>query len=370
MKIPPLRIFFSKRDRKQIMRAIDKCLSLGQVSQGKNTEIFEEKFARYIGCRYAVAVNSGSSAIEISMRILNATGKEVIIPTNTFFATATGVMLAGGMMRLVDIDEDTLSISIKTLEKSITKKTAGVIIVHVGGLVTSEINKIRTWCRKKNLWLLEDCAHAHGSEIFGKKAGNFGIAGAYSFFATKVMTSGEGGMIVTNNKDFADKARLLRNHGKKQPWVSLHTAVGSNWRMNEFSACVGINQLKNLDKFIKWRDKIASIYNKILLKEKNLKIILPKGKKNSWYKYIILLPDYIIRTEIKKRLLEKGIKLSGGVYEIPLHKQPVLKNFSKGSFPVADEVCFRHICLPVYYGMTQEEAKYVANNLLEAIKKK
>jgi dTDP-4-amino-4,6-dideoxygalactose transaminase len=263
-----------------------------------------------------------------------------------------------------------LSLSVATLKKAVTSKTAGVVIVHIGGIISKDIGEIKSWCDKKGLWLFEDCAHAHGSEIYERKAGNFGIAGGYSFFATKVMTSGEGGMVVTNDKDFADKVKLLRNHGKEQPWVSYHTAVGSNWRMNEFSACVGVNQLSNLDKFIEWREKIVNVYNEILLQEKDLKIVLPQGTKNSWYKYIVVLPKYIAREAIKSNLLKKEIKLQGGVYEVPLHQQPIMKAYKKGKFPVADEFCSRHICLPLYYGMFIDEAKYVANSLIESIKQR
>jgi len=369
MKIPPLKIQFSKADRKEILRRIDEALDKGFVVMGKNVEEFEREFAKYCGTKYAVAVSSGSSALEISMRILDVKNKEVLIPTNTFFSTATAVLLAGGKVKLVDVNLESFSLDLKNLKKRMTKNTTGIIIVHIGGIISPEIEEIRRWCHKQGLWLIEDAAHAHGSEINKKKAGKFGLGGCYSFFSTKVITSGEGGMVVTDKEDLAQKIKHLRNHGKPEPWVSYHTDLGSNWRMSEFSAAVGLVHLKNLDKFIAWRKKTANLYTKLLEEVEEVKPVLPEGE-SSWYKYIVLIKRGIRRDKLKSLLKERGISLSGEVYEIPLHLQPVFKGILKGKFPVAEDICNRHICLPLYYGMTDEEAIYVVENLKEIIIKK
>ncbi|MFQ5861510.1 MAG: DegT/DnrJ/EryC1/StrS family aminotransferase [Candidatus Brocadiales bacterium] len=365
MKIPPVKIYFSEEDRKKILRRIDNCLSAGQIAQGKNVEEFEREFARFIGSRHAVAVSSGTSSIEISMRILDVKDREILVPTNTFLSTASSVLLAGGKVRLVDTDPNTFAVSLKGLEKAVTKDTAGVIIVHIGGIITPKIAEIKAWCDARGLWLFEDAAHAHGSEIFGKKAGTFGIAGSYSFFATKVMTSCEGGMVVTDNDDFAEKVRLLRNHGKPQPWVSYHTHLGSNWRMNEFAAAVGLVQLEKLDSFLSSRERAANIYSGLLREKSGLTLVLPQGK-SSWYKYIVLLPRGTEREKIKTAMKGDGVSLSGGVYDIPLHKQPALGSID-AYFPLADDVCNRHICLPIYYGITDEEMHYTVETLTEVL---
>jgi len=256
-----------------------------------------------------------------------------------------------------------------SMSTALTKKTAAVMIVHIGGIVSPEIEAIRAWCDAKGLWLIEDAAHAHGSDFRGKKAGGFGQAGCYSFFSTKVMTSGEGGMVVTGDDKTADMVRLLRNHGKPQPWTSFHTHLGSNWRMTEFSAAVGLTQLRNLDKFIAWREKTAAFYTKALAGVPELTPVLPQGR-SSWYKYIVLLDRKIDRAKLKSWMKERGVGLSGEVYETPLHEQPVFAGARLGSFPVADDVCRRHICLPLYYGMTRREAAYVAENLKKGIRQK
>jgi dTDP-4-amino-4,6-dideoxygalactose transaminase len=292
------------------------------------------------------------------MRIIGVEGKEVLIPDNTFAATAMGVLLSGGRIRFVDTDPATFSVRLEDLKSRRTPQTAGVIVVHIGGIITAEIEMIRRWCAAEGLWLFEDCAHAHGSEWEGKRAGAFGFAGSYSFFATKVMTTAEGGMIVTNDDNVAEMARLLRNHGKPQPWVSYHTHFGANWRMSELNAILGLAQLGRLDENIAWRERIAGIYAARLADVEEISLVLPPSR-SSWYKYIVVLPKGVDRAAFKQQMKERGVSLSGEVYELPLHRQPIFKEQADGEFPNADDVCARHVCLPLYWGMTEEEASFV-----------
>jgi len=362
MKVPPVKVVFDEEARREILDRINDCLTSGMLAQGKYVEEFEHRWAQYIGTKYAIAVSNGTGAIEICMRILGVQDREVLVPVNTFAASATGVLLTGGRVRFVDIDPNTFSLNLSEIERRVTPGTVGVEIVHIGGFITCEIERIRDWCQEQDLWLFEDCAHAHGSERNDKKAGKFGIAGAYSFFPTKVITSGEGGMIVTDNEQFANKAKLLRNHGKPEPWVSYHTELGSNWRMSELNAAVALSHLARLNDFISWRDKIARVYTKLLQSVAGVSPILPQAK-TSWYKYIALLDPKINRDKLRQAMNEDGVSLSGGVYDIPLHKQPIFKDLADGVFPVAEDVCRRHICLPLYYGMTEEEARFVIETL-------
>jgi len=367
MRIPPMRVVFSDEDRREIWTRMEDILSSGMLAQGKYVQEFEQRWADYVGTKHAVAVSSGSSAIEIPMRALGIEGKEVLVPDNTFAATAVGVLLAGGLVRFVDTDPATFSVRLEDLKARRTPDTAGVIVVHIGGIVTPEIEAVRRWCDDEGLWLFEDCAHAHGSEWNGKRAGTFGLAGGYSFFATKVMTTAEGGMIVTDDDHLAEQARLLRNHGKPQPWVSYHTLLGANWRMSELNAALGLTQLKRLDEFITWRAKIAALYTEWLPEVPELTLVLPPAR-SSWYKYIVRLPQGVDRAAFKQRMKEQGVSLSGEVYEIPLHRQPIFQGMADGEFPEADDVCSRHICLPLYYGMTNDEARFVVDTLKKTLK--
>ena len=369
MNIPALKIGFPGPDRKWILDNIDRCLSSGSLSQGQHVRQLEEEVASYMGVKNAIAVNSGSGAIELMMRIFAVKAKEVLIPTNTFLATAAGVLFAGGSVRLADLSPGDFSLDLDQVKKSVTRNTVGIIIVHIGGMITPGIKEIRDWCEKEGYWLFEDAAHAMGSSLNGHYAGTFGAAGSFSLFATKVITSGEGGIILTNNDDIAQNVRLLRNHGKPEEWVSYHTAVGSNYRMSEITAVIARCQLSRLEKIISKRDRLAREYTKLLAEYlPHLKTIQPPHQSN-WYKYIVLLPKGLNRERIKQEMKKRGIGLPGEVYAIPLHKQPVFEYLAVGrTFPNADDICSRHICFPIFPGLTRAQLKTVVTQLAEVIK--
>jgi dTDP-4-amino-4,6-dideoxygalactose transaminase len=239
--------------------------------------------------------------------------------------------------------------------------------VHIGGIITPEIDAIRTWCAARGVWLFEDAAHAHGSALDGRMAGRFGRAAAFSFASTKVLTSGEGGMLVTDEDALAARARRLRDYGKPEPWVSLHAEVGANWRMSEFCAAVGVAHLRGLDERIAAREKVASVYSLALDPATGIQPVLPVGR-SSWYKYIVLPPPGVDRARIRQAMAARGVALAGGVYDVPLHRQLVWSGESSAEFPLADDICGRHVCLPIYAGLTEEEARHVVAALTEVIR--
>jgi len=370
MKVPAARIVFSEEDKEWILQRMREALDSGWLTLGKFTKQFEEEFAKRHQVKHAVAVNSGTSAIEIILRILNVEGKEVIVPTNTFFATAAAVVHAGAYPRFADINPQTFTLSLETIKKAITRKTVGVIIVHIGGLISPEISEIKAFCDDKGLFLIEDAAHAHGSSLNGQMAGTFGVANSFSFYPTKVMTSGEGGMIVTNEDKIYEEALIYRDQGKAGFYGNFHVRMGYNWRMSELHAIVGLAQLRRLDEFIAVRRRIARLYDESLKEIEGVQpVLLPSGVESNYYKYMVLLDHGINRSVLKKMLKEQyGVTLSGEVYEIPLHRQPVFERYSSGQFPIAEDICARHICLPIYSDMTEDEAKYVINSLAKTIR--
>ncbi|HPO90733.1 MAG TPA: DegT/DnrJ/EryC1/StrS family aminotransferase [Victivallales bacterium] len=371
MKIPPVKVYFSEEDKQEIIAKINEVLSSGQLTQGKYNTEFEEKFASYIGKKYAIAVSSGTSALEISLRIFGVEGKEVIVPTNTFFATVLAVLHAGGKVKFVDIDPATFAIDFEDLKRKISKSTKGVIIVHIGGIVSPSIEAIRNFCKENDLFLLEDAAHAHGSIYNGKQAGGFGDAGCFSFFPTKVMTSGEGGMIVTDSEDLMEKAKCYRDQGKISLNQNVHDKAGYNWRMSELHAIVGLSQLARLKEFVNKRREIAKKYDEKLEAVSKIKpLFIPPEVASNYYKYIVLLDEDIDREKLKTCLREKfEIRLSGEVYELPCHLQPFFENkYPLGTFPKSEYVCAHHVCLPVYFTMTEEEINYVVAGLEKSIK--
>ena len=372
MKVFPARVHFSEEDRKQILRQMDQALAAGQLTLGKYGKEFEERFAAYVGTKYAVAVNSGTSSLEIPLRILGVTGKTVLVPTNTFFATPAAVLHAGGKVRFVDADPATFALDVERLKRSITSDTVGVIVVHIGGIVTPRMAEIQEICQEHGLWLFEDAAHAHGCSYNGQMAGTFGVAASFSFYPTKLMTSGEGGMIVTDDEHMANEAKLYRDQGKLSFTQNLHGKLGYNWRMSEPHAIIGLSQFGRLEEFIAARQRIAAIYDEGLAGISGIHALpVPEGCRCNYYKYIALLDDGIDRAKLKKILREEyGVALSGEVYELPCHLQPIFQEgYKEGDFPVAEDICARHVCLPVYVTMTDEEARYVVASIKDALQK-
>jgi dTDP-4-amino-4,6-dideoxygalactose transaminase len=371
MNVPAAKIYFPEQDRKKLLERIDGILESGQLTLGKYTKEFEERFAQYVGVKYAVAVNSGTSALEIPLRTLGVQGSSVIVPTNTFFATPGAVIHAGGRVIFADATEN-LCLDPDSVQQKIEKDTKGVIVVHIGGVVPPQVKEIQQICREHNLFLIEDAAHAHGSKLDGKMAGTFGDAAAFSFYPTKVMTSGEGGMIVTNNEEIYKRAQVFRDQGKAGFFGNVHTEMGYNWRMSEIHAAIGLSQFARLEEFIADRRRIAQIYDKELEKLNRVSPLrIPSSVKSNYYKYVAMLEDGIDRAGLKKEMKgKKGVGLSGEVYELPCHLQPIFKDlygFKGGELPISEDLCRRQICLPVFATMTDEQAKYVVDSLKEVI---
>ena len=371
MQIPAAKIYFPEEDRKELLNQIGGILESGQLTLGKYGREFEQKFAEYVGTKYAAAVNSGTSALEIILRALDIEGSSVIVPTNTFFATAASVIHAGGKVIFADIG-DNLCLDANSLRQNIRKDTRAVIMVHIGGLVPPEIEQITKICQEHGLMLIEDAAHAQGSTLKSKKAGSLGVAAAFSFYPTKVMTSAEGGMITTDDEKIYQRALVFRDQGKAGFLGNIHTEMGYNWRMSEIHAAIGLSQFARLEEFVADRRNIARYYDKELSQINNVSVIeiSPEAKSN-YYKYVAILKTGIDRAALKKELKEKyGVGLSGEVYELPCHLQPIFKEslgFKGGEFPVAEDLCERQICLPVFASMIEEQARYVVASLKEVL---
>ena len=365
--IPAARIVIPEEDRRQILEWIDEALRTGALTLGKKGQAFEAAFARVVGTRYAVAVQSGTSALEIILRSLGVEGHEVVVPTNTFFATPAAVIHSGGRPRFADIDRATMALSVETVAAAVTPATVGVVLVHIGGLVSPDTPKIAAWCRERGLFLVEDAAHAHGSSLDGRMAGTFGRAAAFSFYPTKVITAGEGGMIVTDDATIHEQTLQYRDQGKEGFLTNFHIRMGSNWRLSELHAAVGLSQLGRLEQFVAERRRVAEAYTKRLSAVRGLDPLLPPdGSRSNFYKYVALLHHGVDRPALKRTLKERfQVSLSGEVYETPCHRQPVFERWAAGTFPVAEDVCARHICLPIYPGMTEAEIDQVVAALQE-----
>jgi dTDP-4-amino-4,6-dideoxygalactose transaminase len=367
--VPAARPVFVAEDRARITEMIDAALQTGSLTLGPHNREFETAFAARHQVPFAIAVSSGTSALEIALRALGAPGGEVIVPANTFFATAAAVVHAGATPRFADVDPTTLALSVATVEPMLSERTVGIVPVHIGGLVPPDVEALRALCDERGLFLLEDAAHAHGSSYAGRAAGTFGHAGTFSFYPTKVMTSGEGGMIVTADERMRDEAHIYRDQGKAGFLGGDHVRMGAAWRMSEVHAAIGVVQLARLDEFIATRRRAAACYDEMLAGAPGLELLpVPEKSASNYYKYVALLDGSIDRAAFKQLLRDEyGVSMSGEVYASPLHVQPVFEHLADGPLPVAEDVCARQVCLPVHSDMTLDEASYVAESVRGAL---
>ena len=333
----------------------------GFFSNHSYVKKFENEFKKLNKSKFVLSTSSGTSALEIILRSFDIKNKNVLVNSNTFIATGHAITNAGGKIIPVELEKNYFMMDPKDLEKKISKSTGAVIVVHIGGIITPNIFKIKKICEKFKVPLIEDAAQAHGSSYKNIFAGNFGDAGAISFFTTKVMTTGEGGMITTNNKKNFNKMFSLRQFGFMKNKL-LHDKVSSNYKLSEFSALLGIIELKRLKSRIGKRNLIAKIYQKNL---KDTKYKLLKSNKPficNHYKQIII--SKISRDKIEKILNKNKISLTGGVYYVPLHKQPIYKKqLKKYKLPLTDYFCNNHFCPPCYPELKKQDIARVCNVL-------
>ncbi len=361
--------YFSESSVDNILKDIRLVLTSGRLIDGPYVQEFERKFAEYNHVKYAVAVSCCTAALEISLRHFGLNGREVIVPTNTFIATPNSVIFAGGKPVFAEMNADTLSIDVDDFKRKVTSKTAGVIVVHIAGLVCPQINELKQFCDEKGLFLLEDCAHAHGAMMDGRKAGTFGDSGCFSFYPTKVMTSCEGGMLITNNEQLAEEARCRRSYGQNVEKRAV--MLGNNWVLNEMEAAVGKHQLENLEVFLNKRNEVASWYESALANVEGITLFkTPENFRHSYYKYPVKLADRLDRVKLGYLLKEKFGVEPGHVYYPPCHLHPFyMETFGtkEGDFPVAEQVLKQVLCLPLHYGVTKENVEYILDALVSCI---
>jgi len=339
------------------------------LSNFKWCEEFERRFAAYHGSRYGVSCNSGTSALELCFRAMNIVDREVIVPAVTFSATAFAPLRAGNRVVFAESADD-MSMDPADVETLIHPRTAAVVTVHIGGHISPSTRDLQALCRDKGIVLIEDAAHAHGSALDGQKAGTFGHASAFSFFSTKVMTTGEGGMVTSDDATVRDRCMLIRNYAKKDG-RNYHEEYGSSLRLTEVQALMGLTQLAQLDAFIERRNRLAEIYRDGFADEPSLVTLTrPPECQENYYKYIVLLPEQVERAAYTRALKEDfSVSLGGPVYDIPLHHQPVFAPFATRALPKAEELCRRHICPPMYHTMTDEDAVYVVDAMRKTLRR-
>jgi perosamine synthetase len=315
-------IGFDRRDLPRLHELWDEIVASGRWSEGEVTARFEDAWSQWNGVG-SVATGSWSGAALAALEFADIEGEAVLCPSNTFMATPRAIEHAGGRPVFVDCNRDDLCVSFEDFERKAREhKPKAAVVVHVGGHIAFEIDKIAECCRAEGIFLLEDCAHAHGADWNGRKPGSWGDAGAYSFYATKTISTGEGGMLVSERENLLEYARAFRNYGKPDYSVS-----GLNFRISEFTAAIGLVQTERLDEIVERKGEIA---REILDPAHPARVKFPEGMTSGYYKYIVF---------------EQVVKSTGKVYDEPCHK--ILGTGDE--LPNTDWVAANHWCVPLYY---------------------
>ncbi|MEM2855854.1 MAG: DegT/DnrJ/EryC1/StrS family aminotransferase [Candidatus Nitrosocaldaceae archaeon] len=350
---------------KEEIELVNKVLTSNELTNasyegGKYVREFERLLSEYTNAKYAIAINSGTSALYAALLSLSLkSSDEVIIPSLTFVATANAVVAAGAKPVFADIREDDYTIDANDIEKKITKNTKAIIPVHIYGH-TAEMTLIRELASKHSLYVIEDACQSLGSIYKGKHTGTLSDLGCYSFYPSKVLTSGEGGAIVTNNKELADKIKMIRNHGMLEGYDTR--ILGMNLRMGEINAAIAIAQMHKLEMMLEVRRSNAYVLNTML----DGRVKIPKensDRRYNWYLYSILVND---RDYIQKRLNELGIGASV-YYRIPVHKTPFYGN--KIRLPITEYVSEHILSLPIHPLVKREEIEYIGSSLIKLLDK-
>lgn len=351
--------------KKEIAYVTDAVRSGWVSSLGKYIDMFEEKFAAYCGTKYAVATSNGTTALHLVLAALGITARdEVIISDLTFVATGNAVKYTGAKVVTVDIEEETLCIKPEAIKKAITSKTKAIIPVHLYGHPANmeEINKI---AKKHNLFVIEDAAEAHGAEVNGKKVGSLGHAGVFSFYGNKIITTGEGGMITTNDEELYKKMRYLRDHAMSKEKRYWHTEVGFNYRMTNLQAALGVAQLERIDELLAKKEEIFKWYQEGLKDVKGIRLNRQASwAKNVYWMVCLELDDYteFQRDEFIQRL--KSNNIDSRPYFYPLSDMPM---YDDADTPIAHKVYKRGLNLPSYFDITKEEVDYICEKVKEIL---
>lgn len=344
----------------------DAFLSTWISSSGKYISKFEENFSRYCGARFGVAVSNGTVALHLALVSLGIGAQdEVIVPDITFAATINAVLYTGATPVIVDIEEDGWCIDPDEIEKAITQKTKAIIPVHIYGQPCN-MEKICAIAEKYNLKIIEDCAEAHGAEYCGKKVGTFGDIGCFSFFGNKVITTGEGGMCITNNEELHDKMRVLKDHGMKKDRKYYHEVIGFNYRMTNLQAAIGVAQVEKITDVLRWRDELENMYcqklkgiDGLILQRRDLL----NRKKITWLITVLTSPE--MREKCFESLTKAGIDVRP--FFIPLSEMEIYKPYVFSS-KISSKISKMGFNLPTSSEIDSKVVDKIANILSDCLK--
>ena len=379
MRVAGFDLQYPEEELRFAIERFEQILRSGFISMGPNVAEFERRWAEYCGVKYAIATANGTCSLEIILRAIGVKDATVIVPSHTFVATATAAILAGAKVIFTDCQRANFQMDPDDLRRKIRPDTKAVVLVHMSGIISPHLDEIKAVCDNHGVALVEDAAHAHGATIDGRKAGSLGIAASFSFFSTKVLTTGEGGMVTTNDRKVHSIARALRDQGRFGPEPNVHDDIGYNWRPSEFAAVLGVEQLNRAAEILQRRREIARAYDQALRARKipgiNL-LQIPDRIQSSYYKYIVYFEPPIERDKLKEKLKKDyGVALPGELYNRACHTQPLFARHPetivaqpRESFRETEYVISNHFCLPLYPHLTDDQIQYVVASLEGAVR--
>lgn len=349
------------------IEAVTAVLRSSRLSQGPALHSFEKALAAYVRVDHAVALNSGTSALQLALRALKiGDGDEVILPSFSFMAVTNAVLTANATPIYVDIAPDTLNLDPKKIEPLLNPRTKAIIVVHTFGL-PAPVSEVAAIARRHRLSLIEDSCEALGTEVNGRKAGSFGDVGIFAFYPNKQITTGEGGALVTNSAALADTVRSLSNQGRQpSPQWFQHAEAGFSYRLSEMNCALGLQQLSRIEEILERRAKLACCYRRLLQNSPEIQCYGESPNcRTSWFTYPVLLPGG--RDEIWRRLSEIGVET--GRYFAPAHLQPVMQKFPFRHADLSRTVSLaeRLLCLPFFNSLQEREIEFVCNTLKEIL---
>ncbi|MFA5357169.1 MAG: DegT/DnrJ/EryC1/StrS family aminotransferase [Candidatus Omnitrophota bacterium] len=360
---------------KEELRLVSECIKTNWISsEGPFVKEFERKFSGYCGVRYGVACSSGTAALHLGLLALGVkAGDEVIMPAFTMIATAYAIAYTGATPVLVDSDERTWNMDISKVKGKITRRTKAILPVHIYGHPV-DMDPLRRIAKKYRLKILEDAAEVHGAEYKGRKTGSLGDAAAFSFYANKIISTGEGGMVVTDSKAIAQRAAYFRNMAFQKKVRYLHKDIGFNYRMTNLQAAVGLGQLSKIGKFVQKKRLMARAYNSGLRGIAGIRLPIEEAwAKNVYWMYAILVDKKefgISRDKLREELFKEGVDTRAFFY--PMNKQPVFRKmglFLKESYPVSERIAEGGLYLPSGLSLDEEKTDLVCEKI-KKIKRK
>lgn len=369
-KIPLFKTYWNDDD----IEAVNNVIRRGNHwAVGPELEEFEQKIMEYVGTKYALSFNSGTSALHLALLACNIKDKEVIVPSFTFAATVNAVVLAGGIPVFAESEGNTFGLDADDVQKKITGKTKAIVNLHYAGFASKETLKLRKIANNHNLILVDDAAESFGAMIDGKKVGCFADVSILSFCQNKIISTGEGGAIVTDSEEIYEKVKLLRSHGRSEATGNYFTStkdndyidVGYNLRMSSMTAALGISQLSKIDQIISMRREKAHFLDEGLSKINEIEVLTePEGFFSVYQMYTIKLPDELTRNALQEHLTKNGIMTK--IYFNPIHLKTAYQRMYStrvGNLVKTEELSKRVLTLPMYPGLSEEELNYLISTI-------